>query len=201
MALTSYSGLSAAIGTWGTRTYSSDQTDEFILLAESKANRRLGADYRRDVSATVPFTSGSASLPTGFVRPISLVHATYGALKQRDIGVVRERRIWDASGIPDIFAVTASTLETGPSYTGDLTLDHEAKLTALSASNTSNWLLAQAPDAYLFLCRAAQAAFEEEFQQAAIFEAKGNEAIDDLVQQSMVARAGRSGVHIPGMTP
>ena len=201
MALTSYSGLSTSIATWGTRTYSQDQIDEFILLSESVMNRRLGAHYTRETSTTLAFTAGSAALPTGFVRVLSLLHTTYGPLDEASIGTVRERRIWDTAGIPCMFAVTGATLETASVYTGNLTLDYEAKLTALSSGNTTNWLLTAAPDAYLFYCRAAQAAFEEEFEQAAIFEAKGAAAIDELVMQSTVAKIGKAPVHLPGATP
>jgi hypothetical protein len=201
MSLTSYSGLSTAIGTWGTRTYSQDQLDEFILLAEASMNRRLGPHYTRETSATVTFTAGAASIPTGFVRAISLVHTTYGALDQATIATVRERRVWDTAGIPYIYAVTGTTIELAAVYTGDLTLDYEARFTGLSGSNTSNWLLALAPDAYLFYCRAAQAAYEEEFQQAGIFEAKGAAVIDEVVLEAMVGKLGNATVHLPGYTP
>lgn len=201
MSLANYSGLSTAIATWGTRSYSQDQIDDFILLAESVMNRRLGAHYTRETSTTLSLTSGSVALPTGFVRALSLVHTTYGPLDEASIAAVRERRVWDTAGIPSIFAVTGTTLETASVYTGNLTLDYEAKMTALSSGNTTNWLLTAAPDAYLFYCRAAQAAFEEEFEQAAIFEAKGAAAVEELTQQSTVAKISKAVVHLPGVTP
>src|SRR5690606_33765822 len=126
--------------------------DQIIGLAEAEFRLHLDPHFSREASATLAFTAGSAAIPTGFVRPLALTNATYGPLDEASIGYVRKRRIGLTTGIPDCFAVTGSTIEVAPVYTGDLLLDFESTLTALSSSNTTNWLITAAPQAYLAMC-------------------------------------------------
>lgn len=197
-AITTYTTLAAAINTWDERSH---DADELIGLAEGEFRLYLGPNYAKQTSSTLSFTSGSATLPTGFVRAIGLTHATYGALKQRDMAVVRERRVWDVSGIPDIWAILATTVETAPTFTGDATFDYEGTLTGLSSGNASNWLLATAPQAYLSMCMSYAKAKFEDYQTAALLKANALRTVDDLVIQATVGQHGRAGVNIPGPTP
>lgn len=204
MALSTYAELSTAIGTWGTRTYSTTQTDDFIALAESAINRRLGLDYRREVAATLTTdSSGEVSLPSGFVAMRSLVKDEPGALPLAATS-------WDALVVvdpysmgvePTHYAIRSGKLRVRPLYEGDFKAVYVATLAALSASNTSNWLLAAAPDVYLFYGRAAQAAYEEEFQTAAIFEAKAREALDELVMQGIMGQYANAEMVLDFVTP
>jgi hypothetical protein len=64
MALDTYANISTAIGTWEERTFTTAETDEFLLLAEAKANRRLARNWNRQASATVNTdASGYGTLP------------------------------------------------------------------------------------------------------------------------------------------
>jgi len=199
-AITNYATLTSAISDWDERTYTSDQTDQFIALAEAEFRLYFGPNFAKETSATVSFTSGSGALPTGFVRPLSLIHATYGELTQKPIGAVRATRVWDTSGIPNQYAITGATIEVAPIYTGDLTLDYEGTLTGLSGSNTTNWLIANAPQAYLAMClHFAKARAEDD--SAPSYKASALKTLDDLGIQSMVAQIGRGAVRIHGATP
>lgn len=196
--ITNYSSLSAAINSWDERTH---DADELIGLAEGEFRLYLGPNFAKEASTTLTFTSGSAALPTGYVRAIDLVHSVHGGLTMSTIAAVRDRRIYDASGIPDIYAVTGSTVEVAPSYTGDLTFDYEGTLTGLSGSNTTNWLITNAPQAYLAMCMSFAKAKYEDYQTAALLKADAFRALDDLGIQSAVGAHGKAAVRIPGMTP
>lgn len=197
-AITSYTTLAAAIDSWDERTHDSA---ELIGLAESEFRLHLGPNYAKETSGTLSFTSGSATLPTGYVRALALVHATYGELDQKSIAAVREMRVWNTSGIPEIYAVTGSTVETAPSYTGDLTFSYEGTLTGLSGGNETNWLITNAPQAYLSMCMSFAKAKFEDYQSAATLKANALQTLDDLVTQSTVGRQGNASVRIPGCTP
>src|SRR6185369_16222665 len=124
-----------------------------IGLAEADFRLYFGPNFAKDTANTsLAFTSGSATLPSGFIRPISLLHTTYGGLTETTIGDVRQRRISGNTSTPAVFAVTGSTIELDATYTGNLTLDYEGTLTGLSGSNTTNWLVLNAPQAYLAMC-------------------------------------------------
>jgi hypothetical protein len=196
--VTDYTTLAAAIDTWDERTHDSD---ELIGLAEAEFRLYLGPNFAKETSATLTFASGSAALPAGYVRTLALTHSVYGTLGQRSIGAVRSRRIADASGIPDIFAITGSTVETAPSYTGDLTLDYEGTLAGLTSSNATNWLIANAPQAYLSMCLSMAKAKFEDYQGAALLRSQAISTLNDLGIQSMVGQLSRASVTIPGATP
>lgn len=202
MAITNYSTLSSAITDWAERPdWTSTNTDELIALAEAEFRLYFGPNFAKETTATVSFTSGSGTIPTGLVRVLSLTHSTYGQLTESTIAAVRERRINDASGIPGIYALFGSTIETGPSYTGDLTLDYEGTLTGLSGSNTTNWLITNAPQAYLAMCLSFGKAKLEHWEEAALLKQQAMTTLHDLNIQSVVAQRGRAQVRLPGMTP
>jgi hypothetical protein len=194
--ITDYTTLAAAIDDWEERDL---DADELIGLAEAEFRIHLGPHYARETSATVTFTSGSASLPTGFVRPVAMTHTTYGEIDLVTLAQVRKRRLY-STGIPSVYAVTGSTLEVGPSYDGDLTFDYEAKLTGLSGSNATNWLITNAPHVYLDMCRFyAKSKFED--PAAPVFRAAALANLDMLVEQSTVAKYGQAGAVLRGCTP
>ena len=80
-------------------------------------------------------------------------------------------------------------------------MTYAQSLVPLSASNATNWLLALAPDAYLFMVKAQARAFEEEWQTAAGLEAKANGIIDELNLQSDLAQYAHATLVINGPTP
>lgn len=198
-AITDYASLVTAIDDISERGTLWDK-NQIIGLAEADFRLYFGPHFSREASATLAFTSGSAALPTGFVRPLALTHTTYGPLKEASIGYVRERRVWITTGIPDCYAVTGSTVEVAPSYTGDLTFDYEGTLTGLSSSNTTNWLITAAPQAYLAMCMFYGKAKDED-PLAGSYRAQAISTIDDLVTQSTVAQYGRASTKLRGATP
>lgn len=200
-AITDYASLSSAINDFPDRSYDAGQLDRFIGLAEAEFRLELGPNFARETNITLTFTAGSVALPAGFIRPLSLVHATYGPLSERSIGAVRERRVFDTGSTPGIYAVTGSTVEVAPLYTGNLSFDFEGTLTGLSGSNTTNWLITNAPQAYLKMCLSMEKAYNEDWQSAAMLSAAAMQTLNNLGIQSMVAQFGRASVSIPGMTP
>jgi hypothetical protein len=201
VAVTDYASLTSAINDLTEGGYEAGETDRFIGLAEADFRLYFGPNFAKDMAnTTLAFTSGSASLPAGFIRPIALIHSTYGALTERSIGAVREARLFTTSSGPNIFAVTGSTIEVGPSYTGNLSLDYEGTLTGLSNSNTTNWLVINAPQAYLAMCVHYAKAFDED-PAAPSYKAAALQMLSDLGEQSLVATHGRASVTIPGSTP
>lgn len=198
-AITDYTTLVAAMQDWAERA--DQDEDEIIGLAEAEFRIHLGPHFSKGTSTTLTFTSGAATLPTGLVRVISLVHATYGTLTQKTTGEVRDRRVWDASGIPGIYAIEGASILTAPVYTGDLTFDYEGTLSGLTSGNTTNWLITYAPQAYLSMCLSFIKARAEDYEAAALLRASSLRTLNDLGIQSMVMQQGRASVTIPGATP
>ena len=198
-AITNYATLVSAIREFVDRD--DWDVDQIIGLAEAEFRLHLSPQYARETSdLSLAFTSGSASIPSGFVRPLALSHATYGTLVGTTIGNVRNRRIPVNTGIPEVFAITGSTIEVAPLYTGDLTLDYEATLAGLSSLNATNWLITNAPQAYLSMCMYFGKARDED-PQVVSYRAQAMTAVDALIGQSTVAQYGRASAVLPGATP
>lgn len=195
--ITDYITLTSAIAAWDERAH---DADELIGLAEAEFRLYFGPNYAKEATATLTFTDGSVALPAGYIRALALTHATYGGLTQSSIAAVRERRIVP-TGIPDIYAITGTTIELGPSYTGDLTFDYEGTLAGLTSLNTTNWLIVNAPQAYLAMCMSMAKAKFEDYGNAAMFKADAFRVLSELGIQSMVGQYGRAAVRLPGSTP
>lgn len=200
-AITDYDTLGTGINDFAERSYTAGELDRFIGLAEAEFRLYFGPNFAKETSATLSVTAGVATLPTGFVRALSLVHATYGPLTEKTIGAVRERIVWDASGTPAIYCIFGASVLVAPSYTGNLTFDYEGTLVGLSAAHTTNWLITNAPQAYLSMCLSMEKAFNEDYQGAGVARSDAMQTLNDLGIQSMVGQYGRAAVHLPGSTP
>lgn len=204
MALDTYSGLSTAIDTWTERSFSTDQKNEFILLTEARANRKLRQDFRRRSSATINTdSSGAGTLPTGFVGMTSLVRDVVGSvpLKQVSWDALISRNPYEISDDASVFAINGTSIQVAPVTDDNFLAKFSAVLSGLSSGNTTNWLLALAPDFYLFGCKAAVYAFEEDEARAASYLGLADDILDELVSQGNVAEYGNAEMTLGMVTP
>lgn len=205
MALLTYSDLSTAIGSWEERTFTSGETDDFILIAEANANLRLASDYRRRGTATVNTdSSGIATLPTSFIGMTSLTRDVLGSLplKQVSHGALIERNPYEVSDDAQVYALTSSTtLVVSPVTDDDFIAVYSTVVPALSGSNTTNWLLTLAPHYYLFSCQAAAAAMFKDYQTAALLDGKANDILDQVISQGNVAEYANAELTLGMCTP
>jgi hypothetical protein len=204
MAIDSYTALTASINAWSERSYAGSLTDDFIALFESAANRKLGPDYRRLTSVTVTTnSSGEAILPAGFVTMRSLTRDLNGSvpLKATSWAALIGMNPYAFADDARFYAIRGSTLKVAPVCEDDFIAVMETKLTGLSGSNASNWLLAESPNAYLFGCLAAAEAYNKNFQEAAVWEAKAMGELGDVVAQSDVAQFGNAELALDMVTP
>lgn len=165
-----YAGLKTAINEWADRGYDDTKLDEFIALAEAAIRRRL-IGYRREVTDTLTTdANGEVALPSDF------------------LGI---RSIYDGT-TPYQWNISGSTLYVTDGASRAFDVTYFAKLPALSDDNPTNWLLDEAPDAYLFMCRAYQCAFIED-PNAPAWESRAFGILDELNVQNTVAQYSRTG--------
>jgi hypothetical protein len=155
MALDTYAGLKTTIADYLNRDDLTSIIPSFITLAESKFNRKLRTRQmikRATASIDTQYFAYPADwlqakefiLNTSPITVLEFVTDAYGdQLKANNYITV---------GKPNYYSISGTQIEVIPSpdatYTGEL--KYYAKITALSDSNTSNWLLAYAPDLYLY---------------------------------------------------
>ncbi len=191
MALDTYANLSAAIGTWEERTFTTAETDEFILIAEANANLRLATDFRRRTSATINTdASGVGVLPSSFIGMVSLTRDVLGSvpLKQVSHAALIERNPYEDAADAEVYALTSATgLIVSPVTDDNFIAVYSTVVPALTASNTTNWLLALAPHYYLFAGQAAAAAKFKTYGEAEALDSRANLILDQIISQGNVA--------------
>lgn len=121
----------------------------FVALAESYLFRELAiSDTDKTVTGTA---SGTIALPADFLQMVRLTLDVYG--------IERELDYWKdpqpgmiGTGTPRFYALetNAIRLYPAPASATTYTLYYTPKLSALSPTNTSNWLLENAPDLYMY---------------------------------------------------
>jgi len=155
MALTTYAELKTSIGDWLNRSDLTSVIPDFISLAEAQIERTLRA-RQMIVRANASFDAQYGAVPSDFLETKSLKLTSTNPqtpLEFLSIDALDQKAAeYTASGKPRFFGVVGGQLRIVPTpdstYTTELT--YYAKLSKLSTSNTSNWLLASSPDIYLY---------------------------------------------------
>ena len=155
MALTTYAELKTSIGDWLNRSDLTSVIPDFISLAEAQIERTLRA-RQMIVRANAFFDAQYGAVPSDFLETKSLKLTSTNPqtpLEFLSIDALDQKAAeYTASGKPRFFGVVGGQLRIVPTpdstYTTELT--YYAKLSKLSTSNTSNWLLASSPDIYLY---------------------------------------------------
>lgn len=155
MALTTYAELKTSIGDWLNRSDLTSVIPDFISLAEAQVERTLRT-RQMIVRANASFDAQYGAVPSDFLEAKSLKLTSTNPqtpLSFMSIDALdAEMTKYTASGKPKFFGVVGGQLRIVPTpdstYTTELT--YYAKLSKLSTSNTSNWLLSSSPDIYLY---------------------------------------------------
>jgi hypothetical protein len=155
MALTTYTELKTSIGDWLNRSDLTTAIPDFISLAEAQVERTLRT-RQMIVRANASFDAQYGAVPSDFLEVKSLKLTSTNPqtpLSFLSIDALdNEMTKHTASGKPKFFGVVGGQFRIVPTpdsnYTTELT--YYAKLTKLSSSVSSNWLLASSPDIYLY---------------------------------------------------
>ena len=155
MALTTYTELKASIADWLNRTDLTTTIPDFISLAEAQIERTLRT-RQMIVRANASFDSEYGAVPADFLETKSLKLTSTNPLTPLaflsidDMDAARSH--YTASGRPRFFSVVGGQFRISPTpdatYTAELI--YFAKLSKLSSTVASNWLLTSSPDIYLY---------------------------------------------------
>ncbi len=154
MAIETYSDLNTAIASWLNRSDLTSQIPDFIRATELDIYRRLrvrGAEKALDLA----LSSGTVAVPSDFAE---LKHAYLDGSPTIPLEVVSAALLYQlyptrsSSGQPGYLAIDGGYFVFGPFPDAAYTLKgtYYARQSALSISNETNWLTAQAPDVLLY---------------------------------------------------
>ena len=205
MALDSYPDLLTAIANYAFRSGDSDFTatfPTFITLLESRVNRRLRL-REQETAATLTLTDGAASLPADYLefREVRSNGNPVRVLEAVSTGFGTENNPYGDAGASWYFSVSGNTLKTYPSSNSSLTLLYYAKVPALSASAPSNWLLAKAPEVYLYGALLEAQPFMMDDARMAVWGTMFEDAMQALIDADTGAKYAKVARKNPGATP
>ena len=155
MALATYSDLKTSIANWLNRSdLTTEIAEDFIVLTEADFNSKLRI-RKMNTSTSITIDSETESMPTDFlqVRDFFITEGgTKYALKYITPAQMDQIRGSSTTGMPSAYTILGDNFRFAPkpssAYTA--TLNYFAKFSALSDTNTSNYILASHPAIYLY---------------------------------------------------
>lgn len=197
MALDTYAGLQASIADFLNREDLTSAIPDFIRLGEAQMQRDL-EHWRMEKRSEVTLTDRYTALPTDFVKPIRLyVTGANRHLVPITQGEMQDKRYQsaDVAGTERFYSITAGEVEIFPSpSSGTLEMYYLSKIPALSDANTSNWLLDEAPDVYLYGALSQTAPYLKDDQRLIIWSTLYTNAVNALNSASEDAKWGGQGL-------
>ena len=189
MAIGTFAQLKTATANWLDRSDLTDRIPEFISLVEARFNRVLRIRDMETVSTAISTAAGTREydLPTGFVQmkefhlttdPLTpLAYITPEMMSRIQAGSSKSK--------PQVFTIIADKVRLGPNpdavYTTSM-LYYKA-FTALSDSATTNDMLTNNPDVYLYGTLLEAEPFIMNDERVQLWAIAFKQAIDDIQNQ------------------
>lgn len=198
MAISTYDELKTSIADFLNRDDLASVIPDFITMAEASMNRSV-RHWRMEGRATAEIDTKYSAIPADFLEVITF-HTTTGNFRPLELlsqGELLQRRqsTQDTSGAPSYYAITAGEIEVYPTPDGtyNTELYYYQRISALSASNTTNWLLTYFPDAYLYGSLIHSAPYLKDDARIQIWAALYNESVGSINRESEASKFGGSG--------
>lgn len=149
MPFSTYSELKTAIAGELHRTDLTTKIIDFVSQCESRL-QKVCKLVEFEASGSVAVTNGTGTLPTDYAGMRS-AHWSYSP--ERPLTYITPDRfaaLLRESGVPDNYTIVGSSIKVAPGLTGTLTIDYKARFSPLSDNNTTNSLLTNHPNVYLY---------------------------------------------------
>ena len=158
MSITSYATLQTTIADWLKRDDLTTQIPDFIRIAELRIYREMRV-RAMETALSGTIASGVLAVPSGYVE-MKYMRVGTQKVQRKDVEWIYENYPTRTAGSqPKFFAREIDSFIFGPYPDSAYTVTglYYKALPALSDSNTTNWLITDAPDLILFasLCEAA----------------------------------------------
>lgn len=196
MTFSTYDALKAAIAEWLARPGDATLTPfvgAFVTLAEARLNRRLRV-RAMEATSTLSLAGALTALPTDFLelKGLRLAGGDRAVLPYAPPMVLDAVVQRTPTGRPRLHTLSGESVRVAPVPDGacDVELTYYRRLPALSASQPSNWLLAAAPDVYLYGSLLEAAPFLMSDERLPVWQAALESALRALTDADAAGRAG-----------
>jgi hypothetical protein len=192
MSLTTYAGLQTAIADFLNRDDLTSSIPTFIALAEARIARDL-SHWKQEKRVTAVFNEQFELIPSDFIEGMSLQHVDGGRIMTMAATEMHERRggVNYAAGKPTSVRLTAGQFEIYPTpdKAYNVSLLYRGRIPALSDTNTSTWLLLDAPDVLLYAALGNTAPYLKDDARLPVWAALYQSAVDALNAESKSAKS------------
>jgi hypothetical protein len=198
VAISTFAELKAAVASWLARGDLNDKIEDFITLAEARFNRRLRVRLMETEDDAFSIAAEEVSLPSGFrgVRDFFIPSGSVRyRLKYLSPETLRERYPSPSStGIPRHYTMLGDFFVFGPipDVTYTATLIYYTKFTPLSASNTTNNMLTNHPDLYLFTSLTRGEGYMQNDPRMAVWKQTEDEIVQEIKDEDKRDRVSGS---------
>jgi hypothetical protein len=197
--IATYAELQTAIADFLNREDLTSVIPTFIRLAEARMDRDL-RHWRQEQRSNADLDAQYSALPPDFLQPIRLQILAGPSGEVAPISTAQMLQLRgdraDLVGRPTNYAITGGSIELYPTPddTYASSLVYYGRTPALSVSNTTNWLLTEAPDAYLYGSLVHAAPYLKDDARLAVWESMFKLSLDTLNSSSEDAKYGGSGL-------
>lgn len=185
MSITNYSELQASVASWLNRGDLTANITDFITLAEAQLSTDLKT-RSMEAKVTLATVAGvnTVALPTDMLemRRVQVVGTYNQPLSYRSPDELSIDYASNMSAQPIVFTVVGGNLELAPIPDGvySLELTYQQRIPALSTTNTTNWLLTNWPNAYLYASLLAAMPFIMNDARLAVWSQLYQQAVDGI---------------------
>jgi hypothetical protein len=195
MAISTYTELIASVANWAHRSDLDALMPDFVTMAESRISRDLRL-RQQITSASLSATAGvqSVAIPADW---LEFENLSVVANPDRNLVYVPVEHIDSAYssasvGIPAVYTIEGGNILLAPTPSANYQVDviYYARFPSL-LTNSSNWLLTNHPNIFLFACLIEAYYFIQDEKMISLFTQRYNEGLQQLQEQD--ERASHSG--------
>jgi len=201
MAISNYTELKTAVANWLDRDDLTDRIPEFIALAEARFNRvlRLRSMEAKYTANTVA-AQRNLALPTGYIQMRNFQVNTSPLTTLSYVTPEIYDRLWGGStgGTPKFYTILANEVSFGPipGSVMEVEMLFYKKFDNLSVSATTNSLLTDSPDLYLYGAMLEAEPFIMNDERVPLWAAALDRAVSDMQEQDNKDRHSGSALRV-----
>ena len=201
MAITTYTELKTRVADWLNRDDLADRVPDFITLAEAQFNRELrirGMEGRYNASTVAE--QKNYALPGGYIQMRNFQINNDPITPLEYVTPEIHDRLWGGSktGLPRMYTLVANEILLGPIPDSVMTMEmlFYKKISSLSPSNTTETMLTENPDIYLYGALLEAEPFIMNDERVPLWMQGFSQAVADLQEQDNKDRHSGSALRV-----